>query len=260
MRLVPVSLRIWSLSSREMFRLTPCFRLIGVTLAIGFAAITEATGETITLHTAASDTVPLAIVDDGYDGSLGSMASKPITLNVGPNLEVVDVDVVVRINHNFVGDLTIKLVGPGGTGVTLLNRPGLPGNLDDGSEVGGDSSNLRDTAPILFDDTAPSGVPSESMGLGLSSATVVGSGPTAGPDNYLPHVEGDPLSLFEDSDPNGLWTLYVGDSSAAAAGTFVAWELRVSTHVIPEPTTLGLMALACGWVVPRRRAWRSDAR
>lgn len=260
MRLGPMISRIWSLASWEAFRLNPCFRLMGVTLALGFAATAQAFGDTITLHTVASDTTPLAIVDDGYDGSLGSMASKPITLNVGPNLEVADVDVLVRINHNFLGDLTIKLVGPGGTRVTLLNRSGLPGNLDDGSEVGGDSSNLRDTAPILFDDTAPSGVPSESMGLGLSSATVVGSGPTAGPDNYLPHVEGDPLSLFEGSDPNGLWTLYVGDSSAGAAGTFVAWELRVSTRVIPEPTTLGLITLACGWVVPHRRARRVDAR
>lgn len=259
MRLGPMSSRIWSSLPRERFLLNPCVHLIGAMLAMGFGAITEAIGETITLHTVASDTTPLAIVDDGYDGSLGSMASKPIALNVGPNLEVADVDAVVRINHNFLGDLTIKLVGPGGTSVTLLNRPGLPGNLDDGSEVGGDSSNLRDTAPILFDDAAPSGVPSESMGQGLSSATVVGSGPTAGPDNYLPHVEGDPLSLFEDSDPNGLWTLYVGDSSAGAAGTFVAWELRVSTRVIPEPTTLGLMMLACGWVVPPKRARRSDA-
>jgi large repetitive protein len=118
------------------------------------------------------------------------------TINVsGMNASVTDVKVRVNLNHTFVGDLTIALVGPDGTRVQLFNRRGS----------GGD--NLVDT---LFDDQAA---------LGIASGTAPFTG------SFRPE---QPLSSFGGVVANGDWTLEVRDNASADQGTLLNWTLDIA--------------------------------
>lgn len=55
----------------------------------------------------------LAIPDNGYNGTLGSMACTPVTLSGSGN--ITDMNVRIAMNHTWVGDLVIKVVNPGAT-------------------------------------------------------------------------------------------------------------------------------------------------
>lgn len=108
---------------------------------------------------------------------------------------VTDIELTVNLNHTFVGDLTIHLVGPDGTRVLLFNRRGGGGN------------NLVNT---VFSDQA-----SEPIGSG--SAPFTGS--------FRPE---QPLSDFFGANPNGDWTLEITDNAAADQGTLLNWTLAMT--------------------------------
>ena len=110
----------------------------------------------------------IAIPTGGYDGTLGSMAGNTIAVAPDGTDWVVGVTVEVAVDHIWVGELVFKLESPVGTVVTLAHRPGLDGVLDDGGGCCGDTSSLGSVFPILFSDTASSGVGAEDMGVGCS--------------------------------------------------------------------------------------------
>src|SRR5438105_4516854 len=114
---------------------------IGGMVMLSLIMLTPQTGSGLTITPIGTASgLNLAIPDDGYNGTLGSMASSTITVPALAENIIRDVNAVVAINHTFVGDLTIKLQSPQGTIVTLLNRPGIL-TADDGVQAGGDSSN-----------------------------------------------------------------------------------------------------------------------
>lgn len=196
-----------------------------------------------------------AIPDDGYTGALTfpSVISSSITLTAPQNEPFVgDVAVTVAIDHSFVGDLTIHLQAPNGTVITLVNRPGLGGNPNDGTGVGGDSSNLSAAFPITFLDNAPSGMTAEQMGLGLSSSDIIGQ---IGPNNFSPFPDGahgnQTLAALSGRLAAGTWTLHIGDSAAGATGSLTSWSISINT-VVPTPGSLAILGLA-GLTARRRR-------
>jgi subtilisin-like proprotein convertase family protein len=197
------------------------------------------------------------------------MVSHTLAFPVQAENKIIDVNASVTLAHDFVGDLVIKLQSPGGTIVTLLNRPGLPDGPDDGSETGGDSSDLSESIAILYDDEAPSGDLSELMGQGIGFDEVIGQA-IGSPDNYAPFNDGanlDGLSSYDGDQAPGNWTLFVADAAAQGSGRWVSWSLTIVTDqdepppppppdgVIPEPLTAitGLLALAMGGVITARR-------
>ena len=93
----------------------------------------------------------VAIPDDTYDGTLGSMACLDVT---GVDTTITDLNVEVGITHTWVGDLVIKLVSPSAEVLTLMSRPGFDEGVDDGSGCCGTSTNMDFTAPVTFDDAA----------------------------------------------------------------------------------------------------------
>jgi subtilisin-like proprotein convertase family protein len=231
-------------------------------LALGAAMTTAASAVTTT--TASSGALNLSIPDDAYNGTLGSMLSNTLPVNTGAENTVTDVNVSVTIAHEFAGDLVIKLQGPGGQVVTLLDRPGLPLNPDDGSLTGGDSADLSEAIAILYDDEALSGVISENMGQGLLFNQTIG---VNSPDNYVPSngLTSDVLATFDGGAGTGDWTLYVADAAPEGLGRWVSWSITVTTvgddtppgGVIPEPVTssMGVLSVAVlGMVATRRRA------
>src|SRR4029079_19043398 len=106
---------------------------------------------------------------------------------------------LVNVAHTYPSDLEVLLVGPGGQSVRLMSDSG------DGVPV----SNVN----LTFDDSAASLLPN---GTQLFSGTYK-------PSDYPPDVAlpapapsdgyATNLSIFNGTDPNGTWSLFVMDDS-----------------------------------------------
>lgn len=187
-----------------------------ITLALGLTLLAAAQNFTTT-------DPPAAVVDNTGTYSGCQTIVVPVQGSV-----MCPIEVQVSVSHTWVGDLSLRLTSPGGTELTLLNRPGRTTSGD------GNSDDLVDTTPILFSDTAASALLAEEMGNGC--AGTIGVTPGC-PDNYLPAPDaldtplpGDGTS-FDDflGDPlNGLWTLCGADSAGGDTGTLVSWTLRIN--------------------------------
>ncbi|MEM7583364.1 MAG: C25 family cysteine peptidase [Acidobacteriota bacterium] len=181
----------------------------------------------------------VAIPDDAYDGSLGSMACCTITVppgDFGPTPATTDVDVEVTVGgHTFVGDLTIKVQSPTSDLLAVLNRPGSA-VADDGSGGGGDSSDW--TGDLLtFDDDG--GDPSaETLGSTIGAGTSVCSGDGICAYTPAPDTAGGLTDLagFDGADPRGDWTVCVGDGAGGDTGTFVGASVVLTTTDSPTVT------------------------
>ena len=159
-------------------------------------------------------TLALDIPDDGYDGSLGSMAC--VSLNViDDGINFVDriEEIKVGINHAQVGDLVIKVRSPGGVVSTLMSRPGFDEPLDDGEGNGGDKSSMKKNFPVTLRDA------------GLVDAEVMGVGNVVCQDDglcdYFPNPgagEGLNLADFIGEPSDGLWDVCFGDAEPGQSG------------------------------------------
>lgn len=173
----------------------------------------------------------VAIPDDGYDGTLGSMVCLDVPGQAGT---INDINVQVAITHTWVGDLVIKLVSPSSEVLTLLSRPGYGESADDGTGCCGDSSNLDLNFPITFDDSAATSA--EDMGSTLSGGVICqddgictfAPAPGAGP--------GTNLAQFIGQDGAGTWQVCVGDSAGGDTGDFDSAQIIFDVTAPPTPT------------------------
>lgn len=144
--------------------------------------------------------VPLAIPDRSEVSS---------ALRVGYDAALEDVNVFVKLSHTWVGDLVLKLRGPSGKEVVLLDRPGIP------SPEGGCGD---DDLNATFD----------------GSASFDPEGHCAGTNPWytgaaLPVQD---LAAFEGESSRGLWQLVIADRAADDAGTLQSWELITTPPVV----------------------------
>jgi extracellular elastinolytic metalloproteinase len=118
-----------------------------------------------------------------------------IPVNVTDVGAVADINVKLRLNHTFDGDLVMTLIGPDGTSVRLAtNRGG-------GGDNFGTGANDCSGVPTVFDDSA-------------AAAISGGSAPFAG--SFRPD---SPLSAFNGKGLTGTWILRISDVGAADVGT-----------------------------------------
>src|SRR5690606_22987220 len=115
------------------------------------------------------------------------------------------------IHHTWVGDVRIRLTGPDGTAVTLLDRPGAaPGPL---TQYG---CNNNDFVAVFSDgEPDPWGVCDN-------------EGDYGGTDEPWPVTRAapvDPLSVFNGKNVHGTWTLTVSDNATGDTGEILDWEL-----------------------------------
>ncbi|MEZ4382178.1 MAG: DUF4215 domain-containing protein [Nannocystaceae bacterium] len=162
------------------------------------------------------------IVDNTYDGSLGSMTCLP--LNVDDIGTLVDVTVMINASHTYIGDTLAKLVSPTDVVITLYSRPGLAENADDGTGCCGDSSDLVPEGPIYFNDTYLADA--EMMG-----STLDGTGDVCVDDNICEYknnpgaaLPGDLGDLVGESI-TGMWQVCVADAAGGISGTFIGASL-----------------------------------
>ena len=140
-----------------------------------------------TCSTYASTNVPLAISATGVQ-TINSTLNIPITGTI------TDVNVTNLVGtHSWINDLIFRLRSPANTTVTLFRR----------------ICNDEDNWNIKFDDA--------------SANTVLPCPPTDG--NFYRPV--NPLSAYNNQNPNGNWTLTVIDSFNQDGGSLTAWSLQV---------------------------------
>lgn len=131
------------------------------------------------------------------------VSSVDIPINVAEFGSVEDVNVSVRLNHTFDGDLELRLIHPDGTTVLLSdNRGGAGDNYGTGAN---DCSGV----PTKFDDSA-------------AAAVSGGVAPFSG--SFRPE---SPLSAFNGKSTNGTWTLRVTDTATLDVGTVGCVTLEI---------------------------------
>jgi len=117
---------------------------------------------------------------------------------------VADVNVKVRLNHTFDGDLVLSLIAPDGTTVLLAqNRGGSGANYGTGAN---DCSGTH----TVFDDSA---------------ATAIGAGVAPFAGSFRPE---SPLSALNGVLTAGTWKLRVTDTAALDVGTVGCVQLEIS--------------------------------
>jgi subtilisin-like proprotein convertase family protein len=127
-----------------------------------------------------------------------------VPINVPDNGVVQDINVRVRLNHTFDGDLDISLVHPDGTVILLSNNRGGSGDNY------GTGANDCSGTPTIFDDEA---------GATIAS----GVAPFAG--SFRPDT---PLSGFDGKTTVGTWKLRVDDTAALDVGTIFCVTLEIN--------------------------------
>ncbi len=128
-----------------------------------------------------------------------------------------------NFNHTFLDDVGMLLVGPTGTAVRLTT--------DNGG--GFDAVNVN----LVFDDTAANALPNNAIFDSTTyqpTADGTNNGGSASHNaNFAAPAPVGPypntLSSFNGSNPNGTWSLYVDDDSAADVGTIDSWTLAIET-------------------------------
>jgi subtilisin-like proprotein convertase family protein len=163
-----------------------------------------------------SNPAPITIPDQG------PATPYPSTITVsGLTGMVSDVNVTLTgFSHTFPSDVGVLLVGPTGANVVLM----------DGPDSGNDVSNLTFT----FDDAAASS-------LSCGDVTLVSG--TYQPNTCFPNdvfpapAPGGPygglLSVFNGTDPNGTWNLYVNDFATGDSGSISGgWSLDITTQPV----------------------------
>jgi len=109
---------------------------------------------------------------------------------------IADLNVQVKINHTYDGDLDVYLTAPNGKTVELF------------TDVGASGDNFTNT--VLDDEAAVS--------------IIAGSAPFAA--SFRP--EGS-LAGFDGFDPNGTWTLTITDDAPGDSGLLLNWSLIITT-------------------------------
>ena len=156
----------------------------------------------------------------------------PSTINVsGLAGTVTDVNVTLTgFSHTSPGDVNVLLVGPGGQNTLLI-----AGN---GYTFGVSGVNLT------FDDAATASVPDQaqivsgtykpSTGSVWSGAGICDQPPFPSPAPGGPYAAPS-LSVFNGTDANGTWSLYVVDDFPADVGSISGgWSLDITAEETPE--------------------------
>jgi subtilisin-like proprotein convertase family protein len=145
--------------------------------------------------------------------------------------EIQHVEVELAINHNFVGDLVIKMQSPKGTITTLMNRPGAAEPVDGTFETpNGDDSNLDPAYPVRFQDGAT--ISAESMGGTLGTGQIVCKDDQVCVYNPARGLGEGAMGLadFQGESPVGIWAICVGDGDNVDSGTITSATLSVLSY------------------------------
>jgi subtilisin-like proprotein convertase family protein len=155
----------------------------------------------------------------------GAASPYPSTINVS-GIPIQAAKVTVRINsltHTFPSDIDIMLVGPQGQTAVIMSDVGS------GTAVGGIFLTLDDAAAAVLPTAAP-------LTSGTFKPTNAGTGdafPAPAPANDGSSA----LSVFNGTNPNGEWRLFVFDDVGLDSGTIsMGWTLNITAAISGQNT------------------------
>ncbi len=182
-------------------------------------------GLSATVGSARSDTLVGTNTNPITTPDSGQAALYPSQIGFGLNDgTIIAVRVTLHnVSHTFPGDYDILLVGPGGQSALLMSDCG--------------SSNAVNNVTLTFSELSPP----------LPVAAQITSG-TYRPTNYGGATETFPpngplsfpasLAVFNNTQPNGLWSLYVVDDDAVDSGSIAGgWTLEIDTTAFESSQT-----------------------
>lgn len=164
----------------------------------------------------------------------GPAFTYPATINVAGLTGVVDQVTVTlsNLSHTFPADLDILLVGPQGQSVLLM------------SDVGGNVP--MTAATITFSDGVTNYLPATNLiTTGTYRVTDYAVGPA---DTFAAPAPAGPysaaLSAFRNTNPSGVWKLFVMDDQGNDVGTLGGWSLTFTSTMgtLPPPVSPTLLA------------------
>ncbi|HPF37739.1 MAG TPA: NF038122 family metalloprotease [Phycisphaerae bacterium] len=158
-----------------------------------------------------SDAPNIAIPDDDATGV-------SVTQTQTANGYISDIDVALRIDHTYQGDI-VAILTHDGTSVDLIRRAGSSTWSCSPAPTGYGVNNFGVSGdPLVLDDDA--------------AVTIdCYNGPAGGVANYAgPAMPHEPLSAFNGLNMAGDWTLIVQDRAGADIGTLVTWTLDITSE------------------------------
>ena len=160
------------------------------------------------------------------------LSTVDIPITVSDTGAVGDVNVSVRLNHTFTGDLQLRLIAPDGTIVNLANNRGGAGDNY------GTGANDCSGVSTKFDDAA---------------ATAISAGVAPFNGSFRPET---PLSALNGKAMNGIWRLRVSDTANLDTGTIGCVTLEISRQLffccgvagdpLIEPVPPPVLVTECG--------------
>ena len=208
-----------------------CERLAVVSLIL-LSGLTLPVTPAQALVTTPAQTADIAIKDQTLNAQNSAFITIPDSGNASPSPSTItvsgepgtitDINVsIVTFTHTAPSDVNLLLVGPHGQQIYLMRFAG--GILD------------ADKALLTFDDESGDSI-------GLNEQIV--SGVYKPSDNQF--VTSPPLSTFDDTDPNGTWSLYVHDRRALDSGVIeLGWAISIqrAPRTAAYPSTIDVAGL-----------------
>lgn len=185
---------------------------------LGIVAVPFNLGSFVSAATARTNAANIKVPDKGNKGKAAPFPSTISVTGVTGTVSKVTVT-LAGFSHEWPGDVDVLLVDPNGQTLLLMSDAG-------------ESANPASGLTFTFDDTAP--------GF-LSSSGPLASG-TYKPTNYdntdtfSAPAPGGPygtsLSVFNGSNPNGTWSLFVEDDGTQDIGSISqGWRITITTSV-----------------------------
>ena len=181
----------------------------GFTIGRATTTLANTTGITINDDLAATP-YPSSILVSGVNGTVTKVA---VRLN--------------NMTHTYPDDIDVLLIGPGGRRVVLMS--------DAGSSPS--SANPINNVTLTFDDTVATAIPDSNQ---IATATYKPANYVSGGNtsDFFPGLvqpfTNVSLSIFNGTDPNGVWSLYIVDDSSGGQGNIAGgWSLFVTTTDSP---------------------------
>ena len=147
---------------------------------------------------------------------------------------ITNVQVTLDITGGFNGDLYAYLVNPQGQFVVLLNRPGVTGSNPFGYSDAGMNITLDSLAGNNIHDYAIGGPGTYS----LSGTIWAADGRNMNPQAFGSILYGTSttanLSLFQNTDANGVWTFFIADLGAGGGSASLNGVI-LNIMTVPEP-------------------------
>jgi subtilisin-like proprotein convertase family protein len=201
-------------------------------LALAAATALAATGLGLAAPASAStvitptNTTPMTIPGTGTSGPASDY---PATIAVsGAPKGIIDVNVVLTgLSHTFPADIDMLLVGPAGQQAEFLSDAG------NGTDVTGVNLVLDQTAAAPLAEPIVSGT--------FQPTNEGGADPFDAP---APVATGSSsLDVFNGTDPNGTWSLYVMDNASGDTGSLASWGLQITTQDVPVSPVISAPAV-----------------